>query len=551
VSVAAGAEPDLGADLPLPRVLTAAEVADLGEELATYHAHFAPFFKRSEQRDWAEVYLRGLLTADVRRKNTEAMALRLLGAGPGAAARVRALQQFIGEGGWDDAAILAANQRLVGETLGEPDGVLLVDGSDIAKQGQHSVGVAHQWCGATGKLDNCQAGVFLGYASRQGYTLLDRRLFLPECWFTAAYRERWTACAIPKGVTFASKTVLAASMVEAVQAERRVQARWLVGDEGYGKDPSFLDRVDAAGLWYLAEVPCATAVWPLVEPADGTTARARPAAWLRPQQSSRKGPVPTKQHVHPDSPAKLRLEVVAAQLPAEQWQRYRLLEGSKGPLVADFAAFRAVAVRHRLPGPEVWVLLRRTIPSPGEQPVYKYYLSQAPAETPLAELVRVSGMRWPIEACFEEGKEEVGLDQYELRFWRGWHHHMTLVILAHHFLVRLQRRLDQRGGGPTATSRFDPAARTAPRRSSRLRGRGRSTGLSTPATPSPARAAQPAPSAPTPARRPPVAPLRPAGRPRPPGLPAAAQHRRLPFPPQAHPAPPDQPSSLIHVSLYY
>jgi hypothetical protein len=138
---------------------------------------------------------------------------------------------------------------------------------------------------------------------------------------------------------------------------------------------------------------------------------------------------------------------VAAQLPAEQWQRYRLLEGSKGPLVADFAAFRAVAVRHRLPGPEVWVLLRRTIPSPGEQPVYKYYLSQAPAETPLAELVRVSGMRWPIEACFEEGKEEVGLDQYELRFWRGWHHHMTLVILAHHFLVRLQRRLDQRGGG--------------------------------------------------------------------------------------------------------
>jgi SRSO17 transposase len=519
--------------------------------LATYHAHFAPFFKRSEQRDWAEVYLRGLLTADVRRKNTEAMALRLLGAGPGAAARVRALQQFIGEGGWDDAAILAAHQRLVDRTLGEPDGVLIVDGSDVPKQGEHSVGVAHQWCGATGKLDNCQAGVFLGYASRQGYTLLDRRLFLPECWFTAAYRERWTACAIPKGVTFASKTVLAASMVEAVQAERRVQARWLVGDEGYGKDPSFLDRVDAAGLWYLAEVPCATAVWPLVEPADGTTARARPAAWLRPQQSSRKGPAPTKQHVHPDSPAKLRLEVVAAQLPAEQWQRYRLLEGSKGPLVADFAAFRAVAVRHRLPGPEVWVLLRRTIPSPGEQPVYKYYLSQAPAETPLAELVRVSGMRWPIEACFEEGKEEVGLDQYELRFWRGWHHHMTLVILAHHFLVRLQRRLDQRGGGPTATSRFDPAARIAPRRSSRLRGRGRSTGLSTPATPSPARAAQPAPSAPTPARRPPVAPLRPAGRPRPPGLPAAAQHRRLPFPPQAHPAPPDQPSSLMHVSLYY
>ncbi len=551
-----GVAHDLGADLPAPRTLTVGEVAGLGEELAAYHAHFAPLFKRSEQRDWAAVYVQGLLVADVPRKNTEAMALRLLGAGPGAEARVRALQQFIGEGGWDDAAILAAHQRFVDETLGEPDGVLLIDGSDIPKQGEHSVGVCRQWCGATGKVDTCQAGVFLGYASRQGYTLLDRRLFLPECWFGQDYRERRAACAIPKETVFATKTALAAEMVEAEQAEQRLRARWLAGDEGFGKDPSFLDRVDQAGLWYLVEVPCATEVWPLVDPSDGTTARARPTTWLRPQQPSHKGPAPTKRQVHPGSPPKLRLDTLGAHLPTAQWHRYRLLEGSKGPLVADFAVVRAVAVRNRLPGPEVWVLLRRTLRGPGEQPEYKYYLSQAPADVPMAELVRVSGMRWPIEACFAEGKEEVGLDHYELRSWRGWYHHMTLVILAHHFLVRLQRRLDQRGGGPTATDHASTdhagsAPRAAARRPGRLPGRRGGSRPRPPTPPSPSAAPQPPAGAPTPPCGVAAPLVRPDRRARPAGLPATPQHCRLPVPSPPHLAAPLRPDALTHVSLYY
>lgn len=171
---------DLLLELPTPHLLTIADVEALAEELAAYHAHFAPLFRRSEQRAWAEVYLRGLLIADVPRKNIEAIALRLLGAGEGADRQVRALQQFIGEGGWDDDAILAEHRRLMEETLGEEDGVLIVDGSDIPKRGDHSAGAARQRCGATGKTDLCQAGVFLGYASRRGYTLLDRRLYLPK-----------------------------------------------------------------------------------------------------------------------------------------------------------------------------------------------------------------------------------------------------------------------------------------------------------------------------------------------------------------------------------
>lgn len=147
---------DLIREAPTPRLLTTAEVAALAEEVAAYHAHFGPYFTRSEQRAWAGVYLRGLLIADIPRKNTEAMALRLLGAGDGADRRVRALQQFIGEGGWGDDAILAEHRRLVDRTLGEADGVLIVDESAVPKRGDHSAGVARQWCGVRGKQENCQ-----------------------------------------------------------------------------------------------------------------------------------------------------------------------------------------------------------------------------------------------------------------------------------------------------------------------------------------------------------------------------------------------------------
>jgi len=136
------------------------------------------------------------------------------------------------------------------------------------------------------------------------------------------------------------------------------------------------------------------------------------------------------------------------------------LEGSKGPLVADFAALRVVTTRHSLPGPEVWVLFRRAVGDPaegaGEEPEVKIYLSNAPTDLPLSEVVRVSGMRWPIESCFAEGKGDVGLDHDEVRSWRGWHHHMTLVILAHHVLVRMQQRLNQRGGPAGFPAHLEP-----------------------------------------------------------------------------------------------
>ncbi len=435
--------------------LTAADLADVGAELAAYHAHFAPLFARREQRDWAAVYLRGLLTADVPRKNIEALALRLLGAGPEAPRQVRALQQFIGAGAWDDAALLGAHERLVADTLGEADGVLILDGSDVPKRGGHAVGVAAQWCGATGKTDNCQAGVFLGYASRQGYTLLDRQLYVPKPWFTDAYAARRRACRLPAERVFRTKADLAAALVEGWDRRGALPAMWLVCDEWFGRHQALLDRVAATGLRYLAEVPRNTHVWPRREPADARRARARPRAWVPPRAASGKGRPGTHERLHPDSPPALPLTAVAAQLPGRRWERYRIVEGRKGPIVAEFVALRAIAsrsgYREGLPGPEVWVLLRRAVPSSeqasgrADDPELKYYLSNAPVETPLVELIRICGMRWAIECCFAEGKGELGLDDYELRSWPGWHHHMTLVILAHHFLVRLRLRLTARG----------------------------------------------------------------------------------------------------------
>jgi len=525
---------DLTAELPSVLTLTPADVSGVLEELAGYHAQFARLFKRPEQRLGAEVYLRGLLTADVPRKNVEAMVLRLFGAGADADRRVRALQQFIGESPWDDEAILAKHQSLVEESLGEDDGVFIIDGSDFAKQGKHSVGVARQWCGARGKKDNCQAGVFLGYASRKGYTLLDRRLYLPQSWFAEDHRELWQACRIPEGTQFQTKHELAVELVEQTREAQRLRGRWVVCDEGYGDDPTTLDALDKAGLWYLAEVPKHTMVWPLLEP-DGQTPRARPHSWVPPPKPSHKGPVPSRKELHPDSPAKVRLDEWAEQIPVGMARRYRMLEGAKGPLVADFVAFRAVAVRDKLPGPAVWVLVRYKVIGPDEEPKVKLYLSNAPADTALQELVRVCGMRWPIESSFEEGKGELGMDQYELRFWAGWHHHMTLVILAHHFLVRLQRRLSQREGGQEAGGQV-PGSNSAsgPDQSSRPPRPGAAwagTTANAADQAEPGRGAHAASSSPAPTG------LRSRGGIGALALPTAPQGRLLPLPPQAKATP--------------
>ena len=401
--------------------LTPTDIDALLDELEAYHAIYSPLFQRREQRAWSAKYLQGLLL-ELPRKSIEPMVLALEGANRNA---VRAMQQFLSEGAWDDDALLRRHWQEIDADLGDAEGVLTLDGSDFPKQGTESVGVKRQYCGELGKRANCQAGVFLGYASPHGYALLDRRLYLPEEWVTDdAYAERRQTCGIPDDIAFTTKPMLGWAMSAALHTAGSLRCRWVAGDEGFGRDSALLDKIDGLGLWYFAEVPHDTRAW-----------LERPATAVPP--GTGRGRKPTREQLALDAAAPQTVVQVANTLPSDAWTRQRIKEGSKGPIVADFALLRVVAVREGLPGPEGWLVLRRNVET-GE---LKTYLSNAPVTTHQSRLVWVSGMRWPLETCFEEGKQYLGVGDYEVRSWRGWHQHMTLAILAHFFLVRLQCRL--------------------------------------------------------------------------------------------------------------
>jgi SRSO17 transposase len=398
--------------------ISARDVSMTADELQVFHRQFQPLFQRREQRAWSLLYLCGQLS-NLERKTIEPMVLSLLGPDPN---MIRGMQQFIGQGEWDSAPLMRHAQGLVSTWLGEEDGVVIVDGSGFPKQGKHSVGVARQYCGALGKIANCQEGVFLVYASRVGYAFVDERLYVPEEWFSDESGERWKACGMPENLTFRTEPELGLEMISALVERNVLPFRWVTCDEKYGKIPAFLDEIAALGKWYLAEVSSDTRVWlrtPAIEP-PGHSLLGRPR---------------THPRVKRTAPPALELRVLMTQLSRTVWQRRKIQEGSKGPLMVELACVRVTPVRDQLPGSRCWAIFRRSL---GPQPETKYYLCNAPTDYPQAELAHLTGLRWPIETALEEGKGEVGLDHFETRTWQGWHHHMLHSFLAHLFLMRLR-----------------------------------------------------------------------------------------------------------------
>jgi SRSO17 transposase len=400
--------------------LTPQALDHLVEELRASHAIDSPLFRRREQRAAAEKYLHGLLR-ELPRKSIEPMVLALAGA---KAKAVRPRQVFISAGAWDDDALLPRHWQEVETSLGEDEGVLTLDGSDFLKQGQESVGVQRQYCGDVGKRANGQAGVYVGDASRPGYTLLDRRLSVPQAWVVEeACAERRRRCGVPQAITFQTKPTLGGQMIEAVHRSGFLRARWVTCDEACGRDTRLLDHIDGLGLGDCAEVPPDTHAW-----------RPRPAtavpAW------SGQGRTPKRPRVLTGEATPAAVAPLAGSRPAARWVRRTIKAGSKGPLVARVAAWRVIAVREGLPGPEVWLVLRRHLGT-GE---LKTSLCHAPIHTPVATLGRLSGRRWPLETGFEDGKPDLGMGDDEVRSWRGWHHPMTRCSLAHGFLARVRRR---------------------------------------------------------------------------------------------------------------
>jgi SRSO17 transposase len=410
-----GARPEAGSGLLAG--LDAADTKDLAQELSGYCAGFHDVLPRPATRRHMELTMGGLLSG-LEKKNTESIALK----GEEGVA-VRTLQHFMGASPWSDDAVRIRHQEMVAATLGHPEGCLIADGSDFPKKGKDSAGVARQYCGATGKVDNCQAGVFLGYARPEGgATLIDARLYVPKSWFTEEGKRRWEPCSIPEDLEFRTKPELALEMLRGVHSRGTLPARWVLGDEAFGDNPAFLDGIPE-GLHYFCEV-------------KGTTRVALP-------------PIPPGAGESSGEPKLLCVQEVATHAQLE-WQLAILKQGAHGPLVAQVACLRVKEVRRRgkqsVPGEDVWLFLRRN-PKTGE---VKHYLSDASEDTRLDVMIRLSAMRWPIETCFQEGKDHLGMDHYQVRSWLGWHHHMTLVMLSHHFLIRLGTRLKK-------NSRADPS----------------------------------------------------------------------------------------------
>jgi len=342
-------------------------------------------FARSEARQRVLTYLRGLLSP-VERKNSWQLAEAVGDETP------YGIQHLLGRADWDADAVRDELRSYVSDHLGDRDGVMVVDETGFLKKGTKSVGVARQYSGTAGRVENCQIGVFLAYASRAGRTFLDRELYLHKEW--AQDRTRCREAGVPDDVEFATKPQLARRMLKRA-LDAGVLAAWVTGDEVYGSDRRLRMWLEERHQPFVLASKSNEPLWSVGE--DGI--RQRGAAKL------------------------------AKAITQDGWQRLSAGDGAKGPRLYDWARVRLF----RLPDPgwDHWLLVRRSIADPTD---LAYYVVFGPAEAELVELVRVAGIRWSIEECLEAAKGEVGLDQYEVRKWDGWYRHVTLALLAHAYL---------------------------------------------------------------------------------------------------------------------
>lgn len=392
--------------------LSADQVSGCLDHLTTFLGRYLPLFYREEQRELATVVLQGRLSG-LERKTCEPIAVQ--------AQRPRKpVQHFVGCGRWDDDAILVELRRHVRETLADPTAVLVLDPSAFPKKGTQSCGVQRQWCGRLGKIENCQAGVFLLYAAREGHAPLDRRLYLPQEWAEDGERRKKTH--VPKKVRFQEKWRIGLDLLD--HSRKDLPHGWVAGDDEFGRVLAFRAGLRERQERYVLDVPCNTLVRDLDEPP--------------PPRRCRLGPAP--------KPPFRRVDEWTQRQPASAWQRFEVRPGEKGPLVVE--AVQGLHMRTKDEnghiGPVERLVVIRSVEA---QPRVWYTLSNAAAEVPLIEVVFAHGERHWVEDLFAHGNGEVGLDHYEVRSWQGWHHHMTLSLLALWFLTLERNRLGEKKTG--------------------------------------------------------------------------------------------------------
>jgi SRSO17 transposase len=351
-------------------------------------ARVAGRFGRVEPRRQARLYLMGLL-APLERKNGWQLAEA---AGDAAPDR---MQRLLNNARWDARQVRDDLRSYVVEHLGDPGGVLIVDETGFVKKGTKSAGVQRQYSGTAGRVENCQLGVFLAYASPAGRALIDAELYLPRSW--AGDRLRCAEAGVPGQVGFATKPELARQMLGRA-LDAGVPARWATADEAYGQDHKFRIFCEQRRLGYVVAVPCSQSV------GSGTG------------------------YGNTGS----RADALGAAAPAQAWKRLSAGDGAKGPRLYDWALATLPIAREPSEGFERWLLIRRSTTDPTD---LAYYLCFGPAGTTIGQLARVAGARWAIEECFASAKNETGLDHYQVRRYDAWHRHITLAMTAAAYLA--------------------------------------------------------------------------------------------------------------------
>ncbi|CAA9371666.1 MAG: Mobile element protein [uncultured Chloroflexia bacterium] len=370
--------------------------------MSALHQRIAPHFVRSEPRQLAFDYLQALLSP-IERKNGWQIAEHLGATTPDS------VQRLLATAHWDADKVRDDLQTYVVEHLGHPDAVLIIDETGFLKKGTKSVGVKRQYSGTAGRVENCQIGVFLTYASPRGRTFLDRELYLPKEWANA--RERREEAGVPEEVTFATKPQIARKMLERA-FKAGIPAAWVTGDSVYGGDWTLRRELTERAQPYVMAVKSTQSLW----------------VW------------------EDGAPLQRPIRDVVARVAAEDWVPLSAGDGSKGPRLYEWCwgVVRASAFQE---GWMEWWMARRSLSDPTD---IAYYLVCAPAATTLQMLVHVAGTRWAVEESLETAKGEVGLDQYEVRKWKGWYRHITLALLAHAFLTVTRAEVvgsdDQKGG---------------------------------------------------------------------------------------------------------
>jgi SRSO17 transposase len=405
--------------------MDAKQISGLGRRLKKFLSEFDDCFVRSEPRDHLGVYVRGQLS-NLPRKSIEPMALA-------AGVPPRTLQCFLDLVQWNEGRMRDRVQWIVARDHSHPEAIGLIDESGEPKKGRHTAGVRRQWCGNTGKIDNCVVGVHLGYTVGDFHCLLDSDIYLPREW--ALDPARRTAADIPDEVVYRKKTQIALDQVRrALGNGIRVWA-WTF-DEWYGRDGEFLDGLDALGQNYVGEVPATFTGWVH-----------EPDILLRPTPQDRHGRGRKRHFPRLSAQALPASEIrnlvrYSRVFQGQSWQRFKIKDGEKGPVVWEvkYACFYR---KHPtgLPGRVHWLMVARNVLDLNE---IKYFVANLPPDTPLEKLLHVAFGRWPIEQCFEQAKNELGMDHFEVRSWPAIHRHFYITHLSHLFCSRVHQDLREK-----------------------------------------------------------------------------------------------------------